>query len=1777
MSDSTLQKLLQEVAIIATGRAANASELAWLESLIENQNYGPMVQLVNEYMGGLAAASGTAATIKAAAMNGLGIVLSDDDANSLANALTSGQLSWAEAFVAVMDRTDSVGQILNNRAEAAYEFLADLALTGKSDFFNGQAINIAVKNLLQNIGSSQSSLNTGFAGFDALVANLSANGINSAVVDGYVKGATVFIDANGNGKLDDGEWSATTDDNGNYTLPPDAASGKIIASGGIDIMTNQPFLGVLTAPSGSTVVNPLTTILQALVDSGQADSIEAASAKMQSALGLPASVNLLTYDPLAVLGDTAASQAAKDAALAIQKTALQLANVLTQAGAAINASKGADDLAGAGDAVAKALAAAIGGSSGALSLTSVSTLTDLIEDAALRAGAANLVGQGGQIAQVTGASNTAAADASNITNLAKVAVVAQGSATNALATGATGGNNFDNAINGFTGTALTDAVTSAVPGTVPGGTTTPPPGGGGGSTPTTFTVSVNLDTGTVTFGGTATGNISVAITTGVATFTRGGINASTTVTDLEDKIINLAAGQTLVIEAEDADALDGIEITGDGNVTLTGLSLAQYDGIDVSVAGTVTITLADSATNLSDSNVSYASESINVTVTDAASVSTLGTINSLWGTVTPTTIDDTLSAIESTGTDYQGTAVNLIIGSSTVSIAKLNELDELWGTVRSMYVEDAAANLDEASDSNFEGTDYNVSVTGGATLAQLHAIDELWGTVTASTIVDSAANFLANTNSDFAITTIDATVTTAATITQLTTIDAVWGTVTPTAVADTASNLVSASSGDYIGSTVNATVSGAATIAQLTAIDSAWGTVSFNSIDDTATNLVAASASAYIGTAVNVTVSGGASIAQLETIDSVWGTVTPTTVVDTATNLASDTAYDSTDINVTVSGVASLAQLAQIDDLWGTVTYTAIADTILNLLDNDDGYVTGSVNVTVTNSATLAQLASVDALTSGTITATTVSGTAAALAASAYVTGSVAVTVDAGAVAAADLVTIKENTSGSINASAVSSISGSSVDVLAVYNADVFTGLGNETVTVTGSTAAAVIESILTKTTGAVTAGLANSYTTGSSLTVAPGDVINIDPSNTIAALNVNPEASAGDVDAAGEWHFNAGTGVFTWRDSGNNTTDSITLTGITAVEVGSDTITMPAAELSVVFTSGNTWTISGGTGNITMVLADGNLTFNAGGDDVVVTAADVGVLVIPSGRALVSLGVTLNTFTQLVGNVVNTTTAVGAIVLNSIDAKTTGTVTAQLTTLTGTVADVKTAVQSSGINILATDFNVNLTGVAVATDITAIRAETTGTLNGNGVMSPALAAISAINGTAPQVLQALADLDVDPANFNSTITGSAILSDLFTIGAAVGDGDLDISGITALVVTESADISEAADGESLGAIPLDMTAAAAITLEMTVAQHNGFSSITGSGGNDTIVLSDAGTISTAASIGTYSVVAGSNVTLGTAAGHLAQVIEETGAGVTTFTLGSGTYTGDWTGIDTNDVVRVVNGTNIAGNTGLNGGVVIDFQNANGVAISLNGTQNGVVTFSNTTNSQTVNVTEADTFTAAAGIETYGIVGASNITVLAATNVNGEDATNQTVTVGGLTVTGTYALGTGTDVIVATNGANIAGVNSGAVTTAETLTLTGGITMTRDQHQGFSSIAAAGGADSITLTTAGTVTAASSVETYNIVGASNITVAAATNVNGADGSDQTVTVGGLTVTGTYALGTGTDVIVATTGANIAGVNSGEVTTAETLTLTGGITMTRNQHQGFSAITAAGGA
>jgi len=148
--------------------------------------------------------------------------------------------------------------------------------------------------------------------------------LSGRVQDGYVAGASIFIDRNGDGVAGaDEDTGLRTDSQGNFN-GTGFGQGAIIAVGGTNIDTGLRNTMTLTAPAGATVISPVTTLVQSIVKT-QGVSVDQAQSKVATAFGLSSDVNLLTFDPLA--------QGATDAvAVSVQKVNVQVALTATLAG-----------------------------------------------------------------------------------------------------------------------------------------------------------------------------------------------------------------------------------------------------------------------------------------------------------------------------------------------------------------------------------------------------------------------------------------------------------------------------------------------------------------------------------------------------------------------------------------------------------------------------------------------------------------------------------------------------------------------------------------------------------------------------------------------------------------------------------------------------------------------------------------------------------------------------------------------------------------------------------------------------------------------------------------------------------------------------------------------------------------------------------------------------------------------------------------------------------------------------------------------------------------------------------------------------------------------------------------------------------------------------------------------------------------------------------------------------------------------------------------------------
>ena len=173
--------------------------------------------------------------------------------------------------------------------------------------------------------------------FQNIEVNFQEIEINQGIVaDGYISGATVFIDLNGNGELDkELEPYTLSDDKGNFALTSIKSDAAIIAEGGTDTSTNTFFGGQMKAPNGSTVINPLTTLIETMVSGGLVDTYEEANDELVEVLGLEdvilgdeESINLTNYDPLQKAVDPESTDQDKEIALTVAQAAIQVGSII---------------------------------------------------------------------------------------------------------------------------------------------------------------------------------------------------------------------------------------------------------------------------------------------------------------------------------------------------------------------------------------------------------------------------------------------------------------------------------------------------------------------------------------------------------------------------------------------------------------------------------------------------------------------------------------------------------------------------------------------------------------------------------------------------------------------------------------------------------------------------------------------------------------------------------------------------------------------------------------------------------------------------------------------------------------------------------------------------------------------------------------------------------------------------------------------------------------------------------------------------------------------------------------------------------------------------------------------------------------------------------------------------------------------------------------------------------------------------------------------------------
>ena len=132
----------------------------------------------------------------------------------------------------------------------------------------------------------------GGSGSSSESGSVSTTTVTGAVVKGPLQNALVFLDLDGDGQLGAAEQSTRTDSTGSFSFLSSSSNASVVAKTDattIDTSSGEVLDNVtLKAPAGAEVVTPMTTIMQE-------SSLSAAD--VVKVLGLPASVNPLTFNP----------------------------------------------------------------------------------------------------------------------------------------------------------------------------------------------------------------------------------------------------------------------------------------------------------------------------------------------------------------------------------------------------------------------------------------------------------------------------------------------------------------------------------------------------------------------------------------------------------------------------------------------------------------------------------------------------------------------------------------------------------------------------------------------------------------------------------------------------------------------------------------------------------------------------------------------------------------------------------------------------------------------------------------------------------------------------------------------------------------------------------------------------------------------------------------------------------------------------------------------------------------------------------------------------------------------------------------------------------------------------------------------------------------------------------------------------------------------------------------------------------------------------------------
>ena len=262
------------------------------------------------------------------------------------------------------------------------------------------------------------------------------------VADGYIAGATVFVDSNRDGVQSPGEAATVTDGLGRFSLP--VSEFHLVAIGGTDIATGLALPIRLSAPAGYVTITALSTLVDVVGSESPARTV-------LEALNLDVDIDLASADPIVGTAGPAPYR------LFVADTMLM--DTFVAASAFVGSVRGISVPAAFSfvlDAFTVAIAEGV-----QFYLPGTDTLTDLLDRALVDTGTDP--GEIADVAAAIAASNLAADVSSSLTGTdllraeTAVAITAQGGLTNALAEAGSSADIHD-AMLAYTGSNLDAAI-----------------------------------------------------------------------------------------------------------------------------------------------------------------------------------------------------------------------------------------------------------------------------------------------------------------------------------------------------------------------------------------------------------------------------------------------------------------------------------------------------------------------------------------------------------------------------------------------------------------------------------------------------------------------------------------------------------------------------------------------------------------------------------------------------------------------------------------------------------------------------------------------------------------------------------------------------------------------------------------------------------------------------------------------------------------------------------------------------------------------------------------------------------------------------------------------------------------------------------------------------------------------------------------------------------------------------------------------------------------------